>query len=87
MFADPWNRVRYVFFLAAARARGRKGGRPPKLSDDQIALAQRLYDEGENTVAQIVAMLNVPHTTVYGHLDKKNASAPPRQLVPPPKHP
>lgn len=28
--------------LAAARARGRKGGRPSKLSSDQIELAQRL---------------------------------------------
>ncbi|MDJ0491422.1 recombinase family protein [Rhodococcus qingshengii] len=62
--------------LAAARARGRKGGRPPKLTDDQIALAQRLYDAGENTVAQIAAMLNVPRTTIYGHLSKKNTSAP-----------
>ncbi|MET8317477.1 recombinase family protein [Rhodococcus erythropolis] len=61
--------------LAAARARGRKGGRPPKLSDDQIALAQRLYDAGGNTVAQIAAMLNVPRTTVYGHLDTKNTTA------------
>ncbi|WP_064074901.1 helix-turn-helix domain-containing protein [Rhodococcus qingshengii] len=49
--------------LAAARARGRKGGRPPKLTDDQIALAQQLYDAGEKTVAQIAAMLNVPRTT------------------------
>ena len=63
--------------LAAARARGRKGGRPSKLTDDQIALAQRLYDAGENTVAQIAAMLNVPRTTVYGHLNKnKSASTP-----------
>lgn len=61
--------------LAAARARGRKGGRPPKLTGDQIALAQQLYDAGESTVAQIAAMLNVPRTTIYGHLDKKTTSA------------
>ena len=30
--------------LVAARARGRRGGRPAKLSPDQVALAQRLYD-------------------------------------------
>lgn len=30
--------------LAAARARGRKGGRRPKLNPEQIALAQQLYD-------------------------------------------
>lgn len=63
--------------LAAARARGKKGGRPPKLTDNQIALAQRLYDAGENTVAQIAAMLNVPRTTLYGHLDKNKSVAAP----------
>jgi DNA invertase Pin-like site-specific DNA recombinase len=62
--------------LAAARARGRKGGRPSKLSPDQIALAQRLYDAGEHTVAQIAGMLKVPRTTVYGHLNTRRISAP-----------
>ncbi|MFC9553829.1 recombinase family protein [Rhodococcus sp. NPDC056960] len=62
--------------LAAARARGRKGGRPSKLSSDQIALAQRLYAAGEHTVAQIAAMLKVPRTTVYGHLNTRRAPAP-----------
>ncbi|MEU2004710.1 recombinase family protein [Rhodococcus sp. NPDC019627] len=57
--------------LAAARTRGRKGGRPPKLSQDQIELAQRLYDAGEHTVTQIAGMLKVPRTTVYGHLNKR----------------
>jgi len=56
--------------LAAARARGRRGGRPPKLTPDQVALAQRLYDAGEHTVAQIAGMLGVPRSTVYGHLNK-----------------
>lgn len=61
--------------LAAARARGRTGGRPSKLSGDQIGLAQQLYDGGETTVAQIAAMLNVPRTTVYGHLNKRKKAA------------
>ena len=56
--------------LAAARARGRRGGRPAKLSPDQVALAQRLYDAGEHTVAQIAGMFTVPRSTVYGDLDK-----------------
>jgi len=64
--------------LAAARARGRRGGRPPKLSPDQVALAQRLYDAGEHTVAQIAGMLTVPRSTVYGHLDKATVGARPR---------
>lgn len=37
-----------------------KGRRRSKLSSDQIELAQRLYDAGDHTVAQIVGMLNGP---------------------------
>ena len=62
---------------AAARARGRKGGRPAKLSADQIELAQRLYDAGEHTVAQIADMLKVPRTTVHGHLNKRRVDIAP----------
>ncbi|MFH9428064.1 helix-turn-helix domain-containing protein [Streptomyces sp. NPDC017615] len=46
------------------------GGRRPKLTADQAALAQRLYDEREKTVQQIADMFSVPRSTVYGHLDK-----------------
>ncbi len=60
--------------VAAARTRGRKGGRPPKLTDDQVQLAQQLYDGGEHTVVQIADMLGVPRTTVYGHLNKAAAA-------------
>lgn len=58
--------------LAAARARGRTGGRPPKLSAEQVQHAQRLYDAGEHTVAQIADLLGVRRTTLYGHLNKNN---------------
>lgn len=54
--------------LAAARARGRKGGRRPGLDAEQVALAQQLYDAGERTVQQIADLFGVPRTTVYGHL-------------------
>jgi hypothetical protein len=46
--------------LAAARARGRKGGRRPKLNPEQIAVAQQLYDAGERTVQQIADIYNRP---------------------------
>ena len=39
--------------LAAARARGRKGGRRPALNADKRALAVRLYDEREIPIAKI----------------------------------
>ncbi|MGW6694800.1 recombinase family protein [Rhodococcus sp. NPDC054953] len=67
--------------LAAARARGRKGGRPPKLTAEQIEHAQRLYDAGEHTVAHIAGLLGVNRTTLYGHLTKTD-SAPPDTETP-----
>jgi DNA invertase Pin-like site-specific DNA recombinase len=57
--------------LAAARARGRKGGRRPSLTDDQAALAQQLYDARDKTVQQIADLFGVPRSTVYGHLDRE----------------
>lgn len=59
--------------LAAARARGRNGGRRPKLTPAQAGHAQQLYDAGEHTVAQIAALLGVARTTVYGHLNRAAA--------------
>ncbi|MFI6210331.1 recombinase family protein [Streptomyces sp. NPDC051041] len=63
--------------LASARARGRVGGRRPTLTEDQAALAQRLYNEREKTVRQIADMFGVPRSIVYGHLDKTKTA--PRQ--------
>jgi DNA invertase Pin-like site-specific DNA recombinase len=62
--------------LAAARARGRNGGRRPKLSPAQAAHAQQLYDGRRHTVAQIAALLGVPRTTVYGHLNRAADGSP-----------
>jgi DNA invertase Pin-like site-specific DNA recombinase len=65
--------------LAAARARGRVGGRKRKLSDEQVALARRLYDEvGEDgkrahTVEAIGKMLKVDRGTVYRSLQRQAA--------------
>lgn len=65
--------------LAAARARGRKGGRPKKLRDRQAQLAREMYDEvGEDgkrkwTVQQIADELGAKRTTVYGYLNPATA--------------
>jgi DNA invertase Pin-like site-specific DNA recombinase len=69
--------------LAAARARGRKGGRKPKLTAQQVQLAQQLYDAGEKTVAEIAAIFTVPRTTIYGHLNNGSAGTRPRARKPP----
>ncbi|MGW2182356.1 hypothetical protein ACWCXX_30545 [Streptomyces sp. NPDC001732] len=52
--------------LASARACGRIGGGGPKLTEDQVPLAQRLYGERERTVQQIADMFGVPRSMVYG---------------------
>ena len=48
----------------AAKARGVRFGRPPKLTADQIALAQRLVDEGAS-VPEASKILNVHRATLY----------------------
>ena len=69
--------------LAAARARGRKGGRPKaKGLDDpkKLALAQRLYDDPKNDIATICQALGVSRSTLYRyvktHPREKAAAAP-----------
>ncbi len=58
-------RDRTVAGLTAARARGRIGGRPSKLSAEQRRQARKLYDERELTVQQIGRVLGVSRTSTY----------------------
>ena len=53
--------------LAAARARGRKGGRPP-VDKNLIDKAKRLYDSKEYTVAEIEDLTGIKRATLYRHL-------------------
>lgn len=53
--------------LAAARARGRKGGRPPA-DKDAVRKAVRLYKTGEYTVSEITELTGVRKTTLYKNL-------------------
>jgi DNA invertase Pin-like site-specific DNA recombinase len=53
--------------LAAARARGRKGGRPRVLDEKKTALARALYREGTAT-AVICATLGISRSSLYRYL-------------------
>jgi DNA invertase Pin-like site-specific DNA recombinase len=61
--------------LAAARARGRVGGRRAAMTELQVAKAREMYDErgadGKRkwTVQQIAETFGVGRATVYRHLD------------------
>jgi DNA invertase Pin-like site-specific DNA recombinase len=54
--------------LAAARARGRVGGRPPVMTPQKIEVARQMYDSKEHTVEAIAHTLGVSRKTVYRHL-------------------
>ena len=55
--------------LAAARARGRVGGRKPKMSPKHVAEAKKMYLEGK-TVLDIANLLGVSRPTVYRALEQ-----------------
>jgi len=69
-------RDRTVAGLTAARARGRVGGRPSKLSAEQVWQVRRMYDARELTVEQIGAVLGVSRTSIYRALGKGTRPAP-----------
>ena len=48
----------------AAKSKGIRFGRPPKLSAEQIALGHRLSSEG-TSVREVARMLNCHHATLY----------------------
>jgi DNA invertase Pin-like site-specific DNA recombinase len=64
--------------LEAARARGRTGGRKPKLNTRQAATVRRMYaatgPDGKrlHTVAEIAQAVGVHRTTVYDYLKKED---------------
>jgi len=55
--------------LAAARARGRKGGRPKSLNQDKQALAVKLYDEKKHSIEQICKMMSISKPTLYKYIE------------------
>ncbi len=54
--------------LAAARARGRVGGRPTVMTPEKIATARQLFDSVEYTVAAIAEVVGVSRASIYRHI-------------------
>lgn len=61
-------RERTVAGLAAARARGRRGGRPSVLPPAKLAVAQQMYASKQYTIAAIAQVLGVSRASLYRHL-------------------
>jgi DNA invertase Pin-like site-specific DNA recombinase len=68
-------RERTMAGLEAARARGRKGGRPPALSAKDLAAAKAMLRDPEITVSEIARRLGVAPSTLYRHLPKARSAA------------
>jgi DNA invertase Pin-like site-specific DNA recombinase len=54
--------------LQAARARGRKGGRPQVLTEKKVAMVRALYADKSNSINDICKTLNIGRTTLYRYL-------------------
>jgi len=61
-------RARTKAGLEAARARGRFGGRPPKMNGENIRQAKTLLEDERNSVTKISKLLGVSRGTLYRHL-------------------
>lgn len=62
--------------LAAARARGRKGGRPKALDKTKTELAYKLYEEKKHTIKEICQILGISKPTLYAYLGQRKGIYP-----------
>ena len=64
-------RERTLAGLAAARARGRKGGRKKVLSGTRLETVFKMYDSREYTVRQICESMDIKERTFYEYLRRR----------------
>lgn len=67
---------RTVAGLASARARGRKGGRPYKMTPAKLRLAMAAMGQPETTVGNLCQELNITRQTLYRHVSPKGELRP-----------
>ena len=64
--------------LAAARARGKKGGRRRALNEEQVQRLYQLYDDTDTdgqkkyTIREICEMMGISRSTLYSYLGTRN---------------
>lgn len=61
-------RERTAAGVAAARARGRKGGRPASLSEEDKRRVRALLSDPKVTVVSVAKLLNVSRSTIYNNV-------------------
>ena len=70
-FERDLTRERTMAGLAAARARGRNGGRP-KTDPKVVEKAIKLYESKTISISEILEITGIKKTTLYDYIKKKN---------------
>lgn len=68
-------RERTLAGLAAAKARGRTGGRPKAMSATSITAAKALIAEGSLTIGEVADQLGVSDATLYKYIPRPRSAA------------
>jgi DNA invertase Pin-like site-specific DNA recombinase len=66
-------RERTTAGLAAARARGRRGGRPSVMTAHKLQVARDMYASGQYTVAAIAKTIGVSRASIYRHVTRTDS--------------
>lgn len=69
-------RERTAAGLVEARRRGRKGGRPPAFTTDDLLAARALMAEGKLPVRAVAKRIGVSVATLYRHLGRRELTRP-----------
>ena len=64
--------------LAAARARGKRGGRRPTLKPKEIAIVRKLYEDKQTPVEDLCRMFKISRMTLWRYV-KKDGGKPQQQ--------
>ena len=62
--------------LAAARARGRAGGRPRVMTKQKLKAAMAMMADRENVARDVAAQLGISLSTLYAYVDAKGSARP-----------
>lgn len=54
--------------LSAARARGRLGGRKPKLKPGQVKTLHKMYESKQHTIKEICKVMHISKATLYKYI-------------------
>src|SRR5919106_3610039 len=59
--------------LTAARARGRRGGRPRALTGNRLNIARALYNDKQHSITEICRTLKISRATLYRYINTRQS--------------